>query len=319
MTTTTTTRAATTAPPPAAPTARYRTLVFDSARWRGVELRPGDIVISTPPKCGTTWTQYCCALLVHGGPDLPAPLEQLSPWVDMAVHDLEEVHATLEAQAHRRIVKTHSPLDGVPFHPDVTYVVVGRDPRDVAVSWEHHMANLDVGRLLELRAAAVVDPDDDWFPPLPPVPETPVERYRQFVTADDEGAMNLASVLQHLAVAWDRRHLANVHLVHYADLRRDLPTELRRLAAALGIALTPARAAELADEATLDRMRDRADEVAPSASLRLWRDNRRFLRTGGRGEWRALTTPALDEEYRRRVADLVPADLAAWVHRGSTW
>jgi hypothetical protein len=35
---------------------RYRSWVYDSARWRHVRLRPGDIVISTPPKCGTTWT-----------------------------------------------------------------------------------------------------------------------------------------------------------------------------------------------------------------------------------------------------------------------
>jgi aryl sulfotransferase len=301
----------------APPTTRYRSLVFDSARWEGFELRPGDVVVSTPPKCGTTWTQLCCALLVHGGPDLPEPLEQLSPWIDMAIHRVEEVHAALEAQPHRRIIKTHTPLDGVPFHPEVTYVVVGRDPRDVAVSWEHHMANLDMGRLLELRAAAVFDPDDDWFPPIPSVPESPEARYRQFVAADDDGMMNLASVLQHLAVAWERRHLPNVQLVHYADLRSDLPGELLRLAAALDIPLTVERAAELAEEATLDRMRDRAEEVTPSASVGLWRDARRFLRTGGRGEWRALVTPAVEDLYRRRVAALVPADLATWAHAGA--
>jgi aryl sulfotransferase len=43
---------------------RYSNMVWDSARWEGFELRPDDIVISTPPKCGTTWTQMICALLI---------------------------------------------------------------------------------------------------------------------------------------------------------------------------------------------------------------------------------------------------------------
>ena len=36
---------------------RYEASMYDSNRWDGFELRPGDIIISTPPKCGTTWTQ----------------------------------------------------------------------------------------------------------------------------------------------------------------------------------------------------------------------------------------------------------------------
>jgi len=45
----------------------YRTLIFDSARWDGFAYRPDDIVISTPARCGTTWTQTTCALLVLSG------------------------------------------------------------------------------------------------------------------------------------------------------------------------------------------------------------------------------------------------------------
>ena len=36
---------------------RYEGTVYDSNRWDGFELRPGDIIlIAAPPKCGTTWT-----------------------------------------------------------------------------------------------------------------------------------------------------------------------------------------------------------------------------------------------------------------------
>jgi hypothetical protein len=298
------------------PTTRYRTIVADSSRWSEIELRAGDIVISTPPKSGTTWTQMLCALLVFDGPKFPAPLDLLSPWVDMLTRPIHEVRADLDAQEHRRIIKTHTPLDGLPLRADVHYVVVGRDPRDVAVSWEHHMANLDLGRLLELRAQ-VVDPDDDWYPPLPPSAADAEGRFRQFVESDDDGLVTLAAVLQHLETAWTRRHEPNVHLVHYDDLRRDPAGELLRLGRALGFSLTPERAVELAAEATLERMQSRADEVVPNASQGLWNDTSRFLRAGGRGEWRSWVTTEDATRYRQRVEALVSTDLADWVHAGS--
>jgi aryl sulfotransferase len=295
---------------------RYRNLIFDSARWSEIDLRPGDIVVSTPPKSGTTWMQMLCALLVFDGPDLPAPLERLSPWVDMLDRPIAEVRATLDAQQHRRILKTHTPLDGLPWRDDVHYVVVGRDPRDVAVSFDHHLANLDVDRFLELRSR-VVDPTEPVPLPGPPADDA-AARFRQFVTSDEpDGLLTLAQVLHHLEVAWERRHLAPVHLVHYADLRRDPVGQLLGLAGALGVDLTPERAAQLTAEATLDRMRERADEVAPSASLGLWRDTRRFIRTGGQGEWRATATASDERTYAARVAALVDVDLARWAHHGA--
>src|SRR5215210_6056554 len=141
------------------PRTRYRSIIADNGRWDGFAFRPGDVVISTPPKCGTTWTQMLCALLIFDGAAFPAPLGEVSPWLDMCTRPLAEVTAAYAAQAHRRVIKTHTPLDGLPLHPDVTYLVVGRDPRDVAISLEHHAANMDFAHFLQLRAAAVGNAD----------------------------------------------------------------------------------------------------------------------------------------------------------------
>ncbi|HEX4904477.1 MAG TPA: hypothetical protein VFU93_03425, partial [Acidimicrobiales bacterium] len=61
----------------------YQELMSDSARWDGFELREGDIIIDTPVKSGTTWMQMCVALLIFQTPDLPKPMAELSPWLDM--------------------------------------------------------------------------------------------------------------------------------------------------------------------------------------------------------------------------------------------
>ena len=299
------------------PRRRYRSIIADNGRWDDFAFRPGDIVISTPPKCGTTWTQMLCALLIFDGPDFPAPLGDLSPWLDICIRPLAEVTAVLETQTHRRFIKTHTPLDGLPWRADVTYLVVGRDPRDVAISYEHHTANLDFARVLELRAAAVGNDDLAELPERRVPSADPVERFRTFV--DDESHSlppSLASVLHHLDSAWQRRHEANVALFHYADFKADLPGELLRLARALGIPCSPERARALAAEASLARMRERAAVDGPNASLGTWKDVRAFFRSGGNGEWRERLAAADLAAYEARVAALVSPDLAAWVHGG---
>ena len=105
----------------------------------------------------------------------------------MCTRPLAEVTAALAAQTHRRFIKTHTPLDGLPLHADVTYLVVGRDPRDVAISFEHHAANMDFAHFLELRAAAVGNEDLAELPQRRVPSEDPVERFRTFVADETPG------------------------------------------------------------------------------------------------------------------------------------
>src|SRR5262249_2445122 len=84
-----------------------------------------------------------CALLVFRTPDLPPPLSALSPRLACLISPRDEVVAGLAAQRHRRFIKTHPPLDGLPIDPRATYIVVARHPLDMAVSLYHHGDNLD--------------------------------------------------------------------------------------------------------------------------------------------------------------------------------
>ncbi len=294
---------------------RYRSLIQDNARWEEFAFRPSDIVISTPPKCGTTWTQMLCALLVFDGPDFPSPLSALSRWLDQTLYPLREVVATYEAQTHRRFIKTHTPLDGLPWRDDVTYVVVGRDPRDVLVSMEHHWANMDMERVLAMRDAAVGNADLDTLPPRPALSDDPRERFQTYVlTTEYTGAVNLTQVLHHVDTAWQRRRTPNVVMCHYADYSTDLPGELVRLARALGMKIEREHAEALAREASLARMQERAVDVVPNTGI--WRDTRAFLRAGAFGEWSERVTASDLEEYASVVARTVTPELAAWLHQG---
>src|SRR5947199_350426 len=165
---------------------RYQASMYDSSRWDGFELRPGDIIISTAPKCGTTWTQMICALLILQEPELPLPLDTLSPWIDMVTRARTDVFADLEAQTHRRFIKTHTPLDGIPSDPAVTYICAGRDPRDVGLSMDHHIGNTDIGAFLSQRERAAAIDGIELGPSRPPRPRPGGERDRFWQWVDDE-------------------------------------------------------------------------------------------------------------------------------------
>lgn len=285
---------------------RYRTLVSDSALWADFRFRQGDVVISTPPKCGTTWMQMLCALLIFDSPRLPRPLTEISPWLDTVTHDVVEARDRLEAQRHRRFIKTHTPLDGLPFDTQVTYISVGRDPRDVMLSFEHATANLDPAVIARLDG---------------PPPEDVRQRFRQWTDAEFAAetatrGVTLANVVHHLQTFWDRKDDRQVALFHYRELKADLPAELRRLAKVLSINPSAARIEELAAAATFENMRQRADELAPGVNYGLWRDNRSFFRSGSNGQWReVLDQPALDH-YERRLTELASPDLGEWLRAG---
>ncbi|MET8045291.1 sulfotransferase domain-containing protein [Micromonospora sp. NPDC005215] len=294
-------------PPPAH---RYRSNDEDSARWIGFPFRDGDIVISTRSKSGTTWMQMICALLVLGTSELPAPLTVLSPWLDWLVEPRDEVFDRLAAQPHRRFIKTHTPLDGVPLDPRVHYVVVARHPLDLAVSLYHQASNLDRARLAELTGAPA--------PTGPPRPRQPLEQWLpSWVDREVDPRAELDSlpgVMMHLSDAWARRHEPNIELVHYDDLLADLGGEMRRLAERWGIPVPPERWPELVEAATFGQMRARADRLAPDR-LGVLRDRRAFFRQGGSGQGRDLLDPSAQARYRERAEALAPADLLNWLHR----
>jgi hypothetical protein len=297
----------------------YKALVFDSARWDGFELRPGDIVISTPPKCGTTWTQRICALLIFQTPDLEKPLTSISPWLDMLLSPRADVVAALEAQPHRRFIKTHTPFDGLPFDERVTYLCVGRDPRDVALSWDNHMSNTDMEALLSARAAAVGNDDiADAFAAEPPPSMSERDRFWAFVmdpTPPTETITSLLAVLHHLASFWAVRDLTNVVTLHYDELKVDLEGQMRALAERLSISVPEARWPDLVKAASFEEMRRNADRFAPAVTESVWRDNRKFFNRGTSGQWRTLFEEGDQDRYEARVRELAHAeDLVAWAH-----
>lgn len=251
-----------------------------------------------------------CALLIFQRAELPAPLAELSPWLDWLTADRDEVYAALEAQQHRRFVKTHTPLDGIPIDPRATYIVVARHPLDLAVSLYRQGDNLDRARIRQLTG----QPAPSESPaPRPPLREWLLSWIDRDV-APAEAMDSLPGVMWHLSDAWARRAEPNVVLVHYDDLRDDLDGEMRRLARHLDISVPEGTWPALVEAATFDGMRARVDRVVPDRAG-VFKNREAFFRRGTSGAGRELLSGEEYTHYRNRVAEMAPADMLAWLHR----
>ncbi len=288
---------------------RYTSPDEDSARWTGFPFREGDLVISTRSKSGTTWVQMICALLIFQTPDLPDALSSLSPWLDWLIRPRADVWAQLAAQRHRRFIKSHTPLDGLPADPRVTYIVTGRHPLDMAVSLYYQSANLDRDHLRRWL---------DLDRPPPPTAEPPSlqDWLRTWIAADPDPRTSLDSlpgVMAHLSGAWSQRAETNLVLIHYDDLRADLEGQMRRLARHLGIEISEETWPGLVKAASFESMR--ASAVASAAPAGVLKDPAAFFRRGTSGAGTEVLDGMEQRRYYRRAHDLAPADLLAWLHR----
>lgn len=290
----------------------------DSARWERFAFRPGDVVISTPSKCGTTWMQTIVGMLLLDRIDLGAPISTISPWLDMLIRDDDEVFGMLERQSHRRFMKTHTPLDGVPRLESVTYIAVARHPLDVALSDRDHMENMQLERAVALRTAASGWAGDDLRPYDPP-PNEPGDFLRWFIDNAEppagSGPHGLADYCQQIGTYWEARHASNVHLFHYTDMWNDLDGEMRRVAAALDVPIDEDRWPGFVDAAGLTSMRSRAADTAPEAHLGIWTSPERFFRAGGRRDWASLLGPGDITHFEERLRELA-RDAAGWAATG---
>ncbi len=289
-------------------TRNYQHALLDGHRWKAYRPRDDDILVCTAYKAGTTWMQNICALLVFQTTEFPAPLSAISPWLEVPRVPTDDLMAALEAQTHRRIVKTHTPLDGIPYHDSPSYIFIGRDPRDVFMSMLGHIANTKPGSRLATGAPS-------W--PRDEIPADPRAFFRKWITTPgipwERDGWPSWSVLSHALTFWRHRGRSNVHLFHYADLKADLDGQMRRVSALLDIPIDEAQWPRLVEAARFESMKRNAERTVAGGN---WRDPAAFFAKGEHGQWRGVLGGEELALYRAALRERLPPDLADWLENG---
>ncbi len=284
-------------------TSSYLGRLTDTNRWDTFRNRADDIFICTPPKCGTTWTQAICAHLIFLATGFDGKITDISPWFDSKIEGLEVCLKVLESQTHRRFIKTHTPLDGIPYFEDCDYLIVYRDPRDVYFSIRNHLLNL-----LE-------------SPDIPQLASDPKEGFRAWVAAPFESGIgeqrSLAAFTQHYLSFWNYRHLGNFHFFHYADMKRNLNATVRRIAKILNIDLTDDAVSIICHAVSFAEMKNKASIFAPGSGKSLFKSDAAFFSSGNNEQWRNELDTDEIQRYTSRVNDLLSPRDVEWLENGN--
>lgn len=193
-----------------------------------VAWRDGDIVVSVPPKSGTTWTMNIVHQLREGGDRALKDIYVEVPWLELVPRPgalREALAAEIDAMPshRRRAFKTHSAPGPLPYRAPgagagVQYVVVVRHPDEAMASMHPFIASHSEAWFAAwgMSRAEFVPPDFDTF-------------FTEF--AKD---MVRGMVFEFLAAWWPLRHASNVLLLHFSDMKRDHEGSVRRIAEFLG-------------------------------------------------------------------------------------
>jgi aryl sulfotransferase len=295
-------------------TREYRNHHLDSTRWDHFVPRDDDIFVTTAYKAGTTWTQRILAALILGPEPLPARLSEISPWIDSRfMGPLQPILDRLEAQRHRRFIKSHLAADGLRFFPQAKYIVVGRDTRDVFMSLFNHYSSYT-----DLMFERFNDPDRPG-PAFPRCPATPRELWPRWVSEGwfewETDGWPFWSHHHHLSTWWAVRDLPNVLLVHFGDLKADPETEMRRIAEFCAIDVSEDSWPALLATVGFDAMRNEARHFDDRMAM-VWKGGAdSFFYKGDSGRWRGVLNTDDLVLYETSASTLNPA-LRTWLEGG---
>jgi len=280
--------------------------ICDSTRWNWFRFRDDDIVVATFAKTGTTWTQQIVGQLILQGEE--GVLVDASPWVDFRPFPLELVLGTVEAQRHRRFLKTHLPVDALLFSPKAKYLYIARDGRDMAWSMYNHHAGFT-----EQAYALINNIMGRVGPPLEPPKGDVVQYFREWL---DGGGLPLGvSFWEHVQGWWNIRHLPNVKLLHFNNLKADLPGQMREIAQFLDIAIDEAKFPTMVEHCMFDYMQQVASKH-PLLDMVFQAGGKTFFNKGTNGRWKDLLTDDDLGRYDELVRANLTPDCARWVETG---
>ncbi|KAI6778952.1 uncharacterized protein J7T54_002594 [Emericellopsis cladophorae] len=291
-------------------TREVRNAHLDSTVWNDVKLRPDDIVISTFAKSGTTWTQQIVSQLLHQG-DPTVAAGPLSPWVDFRIVPRAAMLDMVEAQTHRRFLKTHLPRDAMVWDPKVKYLFIARDGRDTIWSLHHHF------RSATPAFYALFENVDDDGPAIQRPSENPRDLFIDLLE-DDTGTTLAGPFWAHIRGWWEVRHQPNLLLVHFNDLKADLEGSMRRIAKFLEIPDMPEDRFQAAVEhCTFDWMKEHAEMAAPPLAEMAWENGAKgFINKGTNSRWKNVLSEEDNKRYQAKAREELGEECATWLQSG---
>ncbi|CAB3979724.1 sulfotransferase domain-containing [Paramuricea clavata] len=183
-------------------------------RRKGLSFKPrsDDVFVVTPPKCGTTWMQQILHQLRSGGDMSFDNINDVVPYIEMAYDtgktDLEAVH-----NYQPRCYKTHTWYPVCP--KGAKYIVIYREPCAAFYS----LFNFFKGWMFQPGEVTLSEFVTDFL----------------LTRAVPKNKMEHSSYFLHLLSWLEHRHDSNVLFLFFEDMKEDLESVVKKVAAFMGI------------------------------------------------------------------------------------
>lgn len=251
--------------------------------------------------------QQIVAQLIWGGRD-DYILSEVSPWIDCRFPTQAERLALVETQTHRRFLKSHVPVDCLVFSLQAKYIYIGRDGRDILWSLYNHHCTMKPDVIAGIDAVP-----ERTGPPLGIAGDSVVDYFRDWLARD---GYPWWPFWEHVRSWWQVRGLPNVCLVHFANLKADMPGEIRKLAAFLEIEIQAANWNRILEHCSFDYMKSHADQTAPFGGSLWEKGGKNFMHKGVNNRWRDVLTQDDNALYQALALEKLGAECAHWLATG---
>lgn len=252
------------------------------------QAKPDDLLVSTYPKAGTTWTQEIVDLIQNEGNvdhSQRAPTHERFPFIELIIppiiNGLEQANNTPSP----RTLKTHLPIELLPpsfLEKKCKIIYVARNGKDNMVSYYHFQR---MNRTL-------------------PHPGTWEEYFETFMA----GKVCWGSWHDHVKGWWKAKDQHNILYLFYEDMKKNPKHEIQKLAKFIGKDLDDKTLDKIVYHTTFDVMKK--NPMANYTSLPTDIMNHSvspFMRKGTTGDWKNHFTVAqneiFDEDYKKKMAD----------------
>ena len=280
---------------------------FDSTIWNDFKFRNDDIIIATYAKSGTTWLQQIVSQLIFNGAE-DMEVAEMSPWLDLRIPPKEVKLPEVENQQHRRFLKTHLPVDALVFSAAAKYIYIGRDGRDVAWSAYNHHANAN-----EFWYQALNDTPGRIGPPIEKPTEDIVQYYNEWL---DKNGYPFWPFWENIRSWWEIRNLPNVHLIHFAKLKEDMPGEIKKIARFLNIEIDPSQWNAILEHCSFDYMKKHSVKSVPLGGAFWDGGSDTFINKGTNGRWKDILSNEDSERYEKMCIEHLGEACAKWLNTG---
>jgi len=274
----------------------------------------GDIVVADPFKAGTTWTQRIVQQILQNGEESEGGLSDTSPWLDSSWGDhagMLKVLREQRAAGSRRVMKSHLPADALPIAPEARYVFVGRNGKDLGISFHNYLYNFSASTMSEINRIHA-----QWSVDSTPlvVPEDMQQFFDLWLRTGGYGCCDLLDIMRSW---WAIRDQPNVLLLHYGQLKKDLRGQVARLAEFFGIDPASLRMDAIAEHCSFDYMSANAEKMAPFGGTHM-SSARAFFHKGLKRDHRAELTPAQVEHFDQVALEALGKECAHWLETGES-